>query len=137
MKKKLFITTKQTLIKDVIKDKNMEQQANIQRRIQRFSKEGGGCTVYKPSWLDNKEDFSFHMVQKGQNNARNYKFIAKYFDQYFQFFSIFISSEGLPKIFTNALIKKNRRNTHRAVNQERKAENSQALFYSRLFYKVL
>ena len=78
MKKKLFITTKQTLIKDVIKDKNMELQANIQRRIQRFSKEGGGCTVYKPSWLDNKEDFSFQMVQKGQNNARNYKFIAKY-----------------------------------------------------------
>ena len=46
------------------------------------------------------------MVQKCQNNARNYKFIAKYFDQYFQIFSIFISSEGLPMIFTNALIKK-------------------------------
>ena len=46
------------------------------------------------------------MVQKGQNNARNYKFIAKYFDQYFQIFSIFISNEGLPMIFTNALIKK-------------------------------
>ena len=72
-----------------------------------FQKRGEGrCTVYKPSWLDNKEDFSFHMVQKGQNNARNYKFIAKYFHQYFQIFSIFISSEGLPMIFTNALIKK-------------------------------
>ena len=36
------------------------------------------------------------MVWKGQNNVRNYKFLAKYFFQYFQIFSIFISNESLP-----------------------------------------
>ena len=30
------------------------------------------------------------MVWKGLNNVRNYKFLAKYFYQYFQIFSIFI-----------------------------------------------
>ena len=36
------------------------------------------------------------MVSKGQNNVRNYKFLAKYFYQYFQIFSIFIYDENLP-----------------------------------------
>ena len=36
------------------------------------------------------------MVQKGQNNVRSYMFLAKYFYQYFQIFSIFIYNESLP-----------------------------------------
>ena len=38
------------------------------------------------------------MVQKGQNNVRNYKFSAKYFYQHFQIFSIFIYNESLQMI---------------------------------------
>ena len=45
--------------------------------------------------LADKEKFSFQMVYKGQNNVRNYKFLAKYFCQYFQIFSIFIYNESL------------------------------------------
>ena len=40
--------------------------------------------------LADKEKFRFQMVYKGQNNVRNYKFLAKYFCQYFQIFSIFV-----------------------------------------------
>ena len=35
------------------------------------------------------------MVEKGQNNVRNYKFLAKYFFQDFQTFSIIIYIESL------------------------------------------
>ena len=45
--------------------------------------------------LADKEKFRFQMVYKGQNNVRNYKFLAKYFCQYFQIFSIFIYNESL------------------------------------------
>ena len=36
------------------------------------------------------------MVQKGQNNVRNYKFLEKYFYQHFQICSIFKYNESLP-----------------------------------------
>ena len=51
---------------------------------------------YRPPWLADEENFSFQTVLKSQSNIRNYKFLAKYFYQYFQFFSIFIYNESLP-----------------------------------------
>ena len=46
--------------------------------------------------------------------------MAKYFDQYFQIFSIFISNEGLPMIFTNALIKKTEETLiHQSMRKEK------------------
>ena len=58
-----------------------------------FGKMDGLC---RPPRLATEENFRFQMVWKGQNNVRNYKFWAKYFYQYFQFFSIFIYNESLP-----------------------------------------
>ena len=55
-----------------------------------------GGTLCRPPWLVDEENFSFQMVYKGQNNVRNYKFLAKYFYQYFQIFSIVIYNESLP-----------------------------------------
>ena len=50
----------------------------------------------RPPWLADEENFRFQMVEKGQNHVRNYKFLAKYFYQHFQIFSIFIYNESLP-----------------------------------------
>ena len=55
-----------------------------------------GGALWLPPWLTGEKDFRFQMVQKGQNNVRNYKFLAKYFSQHFQIFSIFIYNESLP-----------------------------------------
>ena len=44
--------------------------------------------------LADKEKFRFQMVYKGQNNVRNYKCLAKYFCQYFQIFSVFITMKA-------------------------------------------
>ena len=46
------------------------------------------------SWPTKK--FRFQMVQKGQNNVRNYKVLAKLLYQHFQIFSIFTHSGRLP-----------------------------------------
>ena len=54
-----------------------------------------GGAICQPPWLAYEENFRFQMVQKGQNNFRNYKFLAKYFYQYFQMFAIFIYNESL------------------------------------------
>ena len=40
----------------------------------------------RPPWLADEENFRVQMVLKGQNNVRNYKFLANYFFQYFQIF---------------------------------------------------
>ena len=50
----------------------------------------------RPPWLADEENFRFQMVEKGQNHVRNYKFLAKYFYQHFQIFSIFICNKSLP-----------------------------------------
>ena len=47
-----------------------------------------GGALCPPPWLDDEENFGFQMVLK--------KILAKYFFQYFQVFSIFISNESLP-----------------------------------------
>ena len=64
------------------------------------------------------------MVEEGQNNVRNYKFLPKYFFQYLQMFSIFVYHESLLmksyqffKIYK--LFYKNREKTHTRVNEER------------------
>ena len=48
--------------------------------------------------------------RKGQNNVRNYKFLAKYLYQHFKLFSIFIYNESSPmksnQFFKNALVRK-------------------------------
>ena len=78
-------------------------------------------------------------LKKGQNNVRNYKFLAKYF----QIFSIFIYNESLPmKSYQFFKIckrfdKEREKNTYAAVNERRKTKKSWTLFYNRLFYKVL
>ena len=57
---------------------------------------GALCVVLKGDalcWaplLEEEENFRFEMVQKHQNNVRNYKFLAKYFFQYFQFLHLYI-----------------------------------------------
>ena len=45
-----------------------------------LKKGGAPC---RPPWLADVENFRFKMVSKGQNNVRNYKFLAKYFCQHF------------------------------------------------------
>ena len=42
-----------------------------------------GDALCWPPLLEEEENVRFQMVQKGQNNVRNYKFLAKYFFQYF------------------------------------------------------
>ena len=59
-----------------------------------FLKRGG--TLCQLPQLADEKNFRFQMVSKGQNNVRNYKFLAKYFYQYFQIFSAFIYDENLP-----------------------------------------
>ena len=75
-------------------------------------------------------------------NIRNYKFLAKYFFQYFQIFSIFISNESLPmksyqffKIYKR--FDKEREKQSYSSQWKTKTEKSWTLFYNRLFYKVL
>ena len=64
-----------------------------QGRIQRFWKRRM-LYVGHNGWATRKIlDFR---CSKGQINGRNYKFLAKYFFQYFQIFSIFIYNESLP-----------------------------------------
>ena len=69
-----------------------------------------GGALCLPPWLDDEENFRFQMVLK--------KILAKYFFQYFQIFSIFISNESLPwnltnfSKFTNAFIKKEIKHSH-------------------------
>ena len=55
----------------------------------------GGALCRLP-WLVDEENFRFQIVQKRQNNVRNYKLLTKYFYQHFQIFSIFIYNESLP-----------------------------------------
>ena len=65
----------------------------MQGRIPKFWKWVG---LYVGHRVADEEYFRFHMVWKGQNNVRNYKFLAKYSYQCFQIFSIFIYNESLP-----------------------------------------
>ena len=58
-----------------------------------MKKDGALCRL---PWLVDKENFRFQIVQKRQNNVRNYKLLTKYFYQHFQIFSIFIYNESLP-----------------------------------------
>ena len=68
-------------------------------------------------------------LKKGQNNVRNYKFLAKYF----QIFSIFIYNESLPmKSYQFFKICK-----RFDKEREKTLEKIWTLFYNRLFYKVL
>ena len=53
-----------------------------------------GVALCQPAWLPNEENFRFQVVQKCQSNIRNYKFLAKYFYQYFQILIIFIYNES-------------------------------------------
>ena len=71
-----------------------------------------------------------------------YKFLAKYFYQYFQIFSVFTCNESLSmksyqffKIWKP--FDKEREKTHVVVNEKRKTAKSWTLFYNRLFYKAL
>ena len=54
-----------------------------------------GGALYRPPWFADEENIRFQMVRKGQNNLRNYKFLAKYFYQHFQIFFIFIYIKSL------------------------------------------
>ena len=47
-----------------------------------------GDALCRSPLLAGRENFRFQMTQKGQNNVRNYKFLANYFYQYFQIFPI-------------------------------------------------
>ena len=60
-----------------------------------------GDPLCRPPWLAGEKSFRFQMVLIGRNNVRNYKFLAKYFYQYFQIFSIFI--DKILSIFQNLL----------------------------------
>ena len=61
--------------------KSNEQQAGVDPEILKSwgggggEEEGwGGCeggAVCRPPWLADEENFSFQMIQKGQNNVRN------------------------------------------------------------------
>ena len=48
-----------------------------------------------------KKKLDFRWSKKAENDVRNYKFLAKYFYQHFQIFSIFI--EKILSIFQNLL----------------------------------
>ena len=78
---------------------NCETICNLQGRIQRFSKKGGGVGwalyVDHHGWPIKKVlDFRW-------SNVRNYKFLEKYFYQYFQIFPIFI--DKILSFFPNLL----------------------------------
>ena len=92
---------------------------------------GCGALCWPPS-LGDIENFRFEMIYKGQNNVRNYKFLAKYFYKYFQNVSIFTYNDRWPmksyqffKIY-KSFEKKREKNKkgHIAVNEKRKTEKS-------------
>ena len=49
-----------------------------------------GGVLCRPPWLEDEKIFGFQMVWKGQKNVWNDKFLAKYFFQYFQYFSPYL-----------------------------------------------
>ena len=59
-----------------------------------FGKGGSFYVGHHGCWM--KKILGFRWSKKGQNNVGNYTFLAKYFYQYFQIFSIFIYNENLP-----------------------------------------
>ena len=68
-----------------------------------YYKYRGGSRDFEKGWhsmsatiVGWRRHFRFLMVWKGQNKVRNYKFLAKYFYQYFEILPIFIHNESLP-----------------------------------------
>ena len=55
-----------------------------------------GGALCRPPKLADEWNFRFQELQKGQNNVRNYKMLAKYFYEHFQIFFVFTYNESLP-----------------------------------------
>ena len=95
----------------------------FQGRIQIFS-----------SPLVEEEIFRLQVVWKSQNNVRNYMFLAQYFYQHSQIFSIFIYHGSMPmksyRFFK--ICKRFDKEREKTVNEKRKTDNILTLFYNRL-----
>ena len=95
----------------------------FQGRIQIFS-----------SPLVEEEIFRLQMVWKSQNNVRNYMFLAQYFYQHSQIFSIFIYHGSMPmksyQFFK--ICKRFDKEREKTVNEKKKTDNILTLFYNRL-----
>ena len=95
----------------------------FQGRIQIFS-----------SPLVEEEIFRLQMVWKSQNNVRNYMFLAQYFYQHSQIFSIFICHGSMPmksyQFFK--ICKRFDKEREKTVNEKKKTDNILTLFYNRL-----
>ena len=70
---------------------------NYRGRSRDFEK---GATLCQKNWPE-KNFLGFKWSKKAENNVRNYKFLAKYFYQYFKIFLIFI--DKILSIFQNLL----------------------------------
>ena len=62
--------------------------------------EEGEGAICRPPWLADEENFRFQMVSKGQNNVRNYKFLAKYFSVISNFLYFYIQGKLLDEILS-------------------------------------
>ena len=85
--------------------------------------------------------FQFLDGLKCQNGIRNYKFLTKYFYQYFQILSIFTYNKNFMMKFYQLRFYKcfykerEKKNTHTAVSENRKTVENLTLFIIKLFIK--
>ena len=102
----------------------------------------GGTLCWAPC-LAAGANFRFQVVERVENDVKNCKFLAKYFFQYFQIFSIFLYNESwLMKFYqffkiNKRFYKKREKTLIQQTMRKRKTEKSWTLFYNRLFYKAL
>ena len=101
--------------------------------IQRFLKEGVLYVGHHS--LPVKKILGFRWSKKAEIMLETGKLFLSVFSNFL--IKIFVKSLINFLKFTNALIRKEKTNTHTAVNEKRKIEKNWALFHNRLFYKAL
>ena len=105
--------------------------------------EKGWGALYVGHWLADEKNFKFQMVWKGRNKVKSYKFLTKYFYQYFQILPFFTYNKSLMVKsyqlfrFYKRFYKEREKTLQQQSMRIIKTEKSWTLLYYRLFCKAL